>query len=120
MRAVYVGVAGALGALTRYGIGLMVGPRAFPWATLGINVSGSFLGGLLLAAASGRLSAQVTTAVTVGFLGAYTTYSTFAFEAYTLGSTGRLWGAAAYAGLSLVLGIAAAAVGHHLGRTLTT
>jgi fluoride exporter len=43
VRALLVAVAGAGGALSRYWIGLAVGPRSFPWATLGINVSGSFL-----------------------------------------------------------------------------
>lgn len=112
-------VAGAAGSAARYGIGLAVGPRAFPYATLGINVAGSFLIGLLLAvAAEGRLSPQTSTALAVGFLGAFTTYSTFAYEAFSLGRTDRLAAAALYLGLSVTLGLLAAAGGYYLGKTV--
>lgn len=117
---VYVGLAGAAGALTRYGIGLAVGPRAFPFATLGINVTGSFLLGYVLTiGALGRLNPQSTTAVAVGFLGAYTTYSTFSWEMFTLGRTDRLASAALYLGLSVVLGVLAAGLGYRLGNSLS-
>lgn len=63
-------VAGAVGTAARYGIGLAVGPRPFPYATLGINVVRSFLiAFVLVVGAEGRLSAQTTTALAVGFLG---------------------------------------------------
>ena len=47
MRAVLVGIAGAAGALSRYGIAVGIGPELFPWATLGINLSGSFVLGFV-------------------------------------------------------------------------
>ena len=47
MRVLLIGIAGAAGALCRYGIGVAVGARSFPWSTLGINVAGSFVLGLL-------------------------------------------------------------------------
>ena len=50
MKIFLVAVAGAAGALTRYGIATVIGVRAFPWATLAINVSGSFVLGMLLTA----------------------------------------------------------------------
>jgi fluoride exporter len=113
MRFLYVGVAGALGALSRYGIGLAVGPRSFPWATLGINVSGSFALGALLTVATHRGWAPETVgAVAVGFLGAFTTYSTFAWESFSLARADRVLMAGLYVGASVVLGILAAGVGY--------
>jgi fluoride ion exporter CrcB/FEX len=65
-----VGVAGALGAVARYGVGLAVGPREFPWATLSINVVGSFLIGIILTVgALDRLSDQATAALASVSLG---------------------------------------------------
>ena len=111
-----IGLAGAAGALTRHAVGLAVGPQSFPYATLVINLTGSFLLGLVLAVGGeGRLSPQTTTAVAVGFLGAYTTYSTFAFEAFTLGRLDRTGTAALYVALSVVGGLVAAALGYRLG-----
>jgi CrcB protein len=114
-----VGAAGAVGAVARYGIGLAVGPREFPFATLGINVAGSFLLGLVLTAgALGRLSDRATTALAVGFLGAFTTYSTFSWETFTLGRTDRLPSAVLYVALSVGLGLLAAVAGYRLGQLL--
>lgn len=119
MTTVLVALAGAIGAVARYGIGLAVGVRGFPWATLVINLSGSFVLALVLAGpASARWSAPTTTAVTVGLLGAYTTFSTFGYETITLLRTERLLAAAAYVALSVVGGVGAAAFGHFAGRTL--
>ena len=108
-------VAGAVGALTRFGVGTAVGIRAFPWATLGINVVGSFLLGLLLQAAPGRLGDDVRVALGVGFLGAFTTFSTFSYETVSMLRDGRAGAAVAYVAASLVLGIGAAAVGYAVG-----
>ena len=114
-----VGIAGAAGALTRYGISLALGPRPFPLATLLINVSGSFLLGVVLTVgALGRFTPQVTTAIAVGFLGAYTTYSTFSWELFTLGRTDRVATGVAYLALSVILGLLAAALGYRLGRAV--
>lgn len=116
---ILVGLAGAAGAISRYGIGLALGPRSFPFATLIINVTGSFaLGVVLTLGAMGRLSPQASTAIAVGFLGAYTTYSTFAYETFTLGRSDRMLAAALYVGLSVALGVAAAAFGYRVGTWL--
>lgn len=121
MQAVLVAVAGAAGALSRYGIGSAVGERSFPWATLAINVSGSFLLGLVLTLARQRgWSPEVTTPVAVGFLGAYTTFSTFAWEGLELGRADRVAVAAAYVAGSVVLGLLAAAAGWGAGSALSS
>lgn len=112
-----VAVAGALGACLRHALGMAVGVRSFPWTTLGINVSGSFLLAFLVAGPlAGRLSTPTGVAVTVGLLGAYTTFSTFGYETVALVREGRLPAAGAYVAGSVLLGLAAAGAGHWLGR----
>ena len=114
-----VAVAGAAGAVCRYAIVLAVGPRAFPGATLAINVAGSFLLGLVLTVgATERLTPQAVTAIAVGFLGAFTTYSTFSWELFDLGRADRLPVAAAYLAVSVVAGVLAAGSGYRLGMML--
>ena len=117
MRFVAVAVAGALGALARYSIALAVGPRSFPWATFGINVTGSFALGLVLTVAVAHgWSAETVAAVAVGFLGAYTTFSTFTFETFDLARGGRALTAAAYVAASVAVGVLAAQAGYLVGH----
>lgn len=117
LRVALVGAAGALGALARYWVATAIGTRSFPWATLAINVVGSLLLGLVLGGpAVTRWSPTATTAVTVGFLGAFTTFSTFAFEATSLIRDDRPGAAAAYVTASLVLGLAASTAGFIIAR----
>ena len=119
MKTLLVAAAGAAGAVARYGVGVAVGVREFPWATLGINVAGSFALGLLLTVAAARGWPDDTTIpLSVGFLGAFTTFSTFSYETYTLLRTGRGPAAAAYVLLSVALGIGAAAAGYATGRAV--
>ena len=103
---------GAAGALARYAVGIAAGARGFPWATLAINVVGSFLLGLLLHRGPGRLSEDARLALGVGVLGAFTTFSTFTNETLALARDGRLGAAVFYVSLSVVAGLTAAAVGY--------
>jgi len=110
----WVAVAGAAGVTARYAVGLLT-PSL--WATLAVNVLGSLLLGLLVEV--GRdLPDAVRTAVGVGFLGGFTTFSTFSVQAVLEAEGGRVGTAALYVALSVALGIAAAAVGYGLGRGL--
>lgn len=119
MTTVAVAVAGAIGAVVRYRIGVLVGVRTFPWATLGINVSGSFFLALVLAGpAASRWSPSMTAAVAVGLLGAFTTFSTFGYETVTLVRDDRLGLAAGYVTVSLVGGLSATALGYVAGRAV--
>ncbi len=119
MRLVLVALGGAGGALARHGINQAVGAHRFPWSTLLINVTGSFaLGALLYLAGQRDWPPEVTAALGVGFLGAYTTFSTFTVEAFQLGRTDRVGAAALYLGLSVALGVLAAAAGHATARVL--
>ena len=111
-----IGVAfgGVVGASARYGVGrlLPVHEGAFPWATFGVNVSGSFLIGVLLVV----LPANFRPFLVTGFLGAYTTYSAFAVETDVLIRDGHVATAALYAAASLVAGLAAVTMGMFVAR----
>ena len=113
MTVLLVGVAGLLGVLARYGISSAFHGDA-PWATVGINVVGSFLLGLLVVNHS--LGEEARTALGVGFLGGFTTFSTFTVQAFLDVEAGEPGKALAYVAASLVLGFAAAAGGYYLGR----
>ena len=105
-------MAGGLGSLLRYSIGGVLPSSFFPWTTVGINVIGSFSIGLFggLGARMGW-SDNLQLALTVGLCGGFTTFSTFSKEALSLATTGR-WGAfSLYVIGSIVLGLAATAVG---------
>ena len=115
-----VALAGAAGALVRYGIGRAVGPRSFPWVTLGINVTGSFVLSFLLTVGLARnWSDTVTVPLAVGFLGAYTTFSTFSYETLTLARTDRVPAAMVYVTTSVGVGLLSALAGYVLARRLT-
>lgn len=118
MKVALIGVFGAAGALCRYGIGVAVGTTSFPWATLAINLVGSFALGLVLVAGPARLDGDLSAAIGIGFLGAFTTFSTFSSETQTMLRQDRLATAAVYVAVSVVGGIAMAALGYLAGRAL--
>lgn len=117
-----VAVGGALGAPARYGLAQVIhaAPDSFPWATFWTNISGSFALGVILAVLLKRYRPPryVRPFVATGFLGAYTTYSTFAVETDLLVKNGHPFIAATYAGVSLLAGLVAAGAGMAAGRTL--
>ncbi len=116
MVAVLVALAGAGGVLARYGISSAVHGEALPWATLAINVVGSFLLGMLVVAH--WASPQTRSVLGVGFLGGFTTFSTFSVQAFLDVRAGEPVKAIVLVGASVVLGLAAAAGGYYLGRAL--
>ena len=117
MTAVLVGVAGLAGVMARYGITrLTLHTEALIWSTVAINVVGSFLLGLL--AAEHWFSRDVREALGVGFLGGFTTFSTFSVQIVLETEGGRPGKAGAYLLVSVAGGIAAAAAGYVLGRKL--
>lgn len=112
-----VGVGGLLGVLTRYGISrLTLHHETLIWATVGINIVGSFLLGLL--AAEPWFSRDVREAIGVGFLGGFTTFSTFSVQIVLEVEAGEPARAALYLVASVLGGVAAAAAGFALGRVL--
>lgn len=120
MTTVLVAVAGAVGALLRWRMGVAVGVRSFPWATLAVNIVGCFvLAAVLAGPGASRWSPTTTTAVGVGLIGSFTTFSTFGYETFSFLRTDQPGKAAAYVALSLAGGLAATALGWVVGRTLT-
>jgi fluoride exporter len=123
MSLVLIGLGGFAGAIARYLVDGAVADRTgggFPWGTLVINVSGSFLLGLLFALSAERavLPAEIRGPLMIGFLGAYTTFSTFMLESWRLVESGAYGPALANLGGSLVLGLVAVVAGLTLGRAL--
>ena len=123
MTAFVIAVAGAAGALARYGVGVAFASRGrelFPWATFIVNVTGSFVIGVLFAGLSDRTPGGqlLRIALTVGFLGAYTTFSAFSLETFRLIETGRLGLAALNGGASVAAGLTACAAGIAVGRAV--
>jgi CrcB protein len=119
MRYLYVGLAGGLAAIARYSASVAVGVRGFPYATLAVNVSGAFLYGLLVPlVASGRIPRDLGTALTVGFLGAYTTFAAFGWETFSLIRTHRVGVAAIYIAASVCFGAGAAGAGWLVSRAV--
>ncbi|HLF04459.1 MAG TPA: CrcB family protein [Dehalococcoidia bacterium] len=121
MRAVLLVMAGgAAGALARYAVGLLFSQLRVSavWATLAVNVSGSFALGFLLALLISRSSTggALQLAAGVGFLGSFTTFSTVMGDTVFLVQQGSLGMAAFNLGASLALGLAAAALGFWMGR----
>jgi CrcB protein len=116
--ALLVGVGGVCGVMARYGIGRATFHHtdALLWSTVGINIVGSFLLGLL--AAEDWFSRDVREALGVGFLGGFTTFSTFSVQVVMDVDAGEPWRAFGYLVASVVGGIAAATCGYVLGRKL--
>src|SRR4051794_15912798 len=107
-----IAVAGALGAVSRHGVESLLNRRhssTFPWGTFIVNVSGSFVLGLAVGIFARRFSAPLwlQAGVTVGFLGAYTTFSTLSLQIYRLSATGSIALALANALGSLAVGTCA-------------
>ena len=112
---------GGVGALTRYVAASAIMTRfggKFPLGTLVINVSGSFLIGLLMTLLTERFSLDPRwrLLLVVGFLGGYTTYSSFEWETFTAAREGALWTGMVNVVLSVVLGYIAVWLGAMLAR----
>ncbi len=115
---VAVGLLGGFGALARFALDSGVGSRLsrdFPYGTFAVNITGSFILGLLVGVA---LRASAYLLFGTGLIGAFTTFSTWALESHRLGEDGRLRLGAANFLVSLVVGVAAAWAGRRLGAAL--
>jgi CrcB protein len=123
VQVLYLFIAGGLGALSRYGLsGLAQRIGAgFPWGTLVVNVLGSLVLGLVMqiGLSTDVIPREVRIAATVGFLGAFTTFSTFSFETARYLEDGVWATGLLNIVLNVVLCIAAALLGMFLGRTAT-
>ena len=123
LQIIWIAVAGAMGAICRWGVNRagheMLGSD-FAWGTLIANVTGCFLLGFIMnfGLTSDKLSAEVRTAIAVGFLGALTTFSTFSYETVGYIENGSWAPAIINIGSNVLLGLGATLAGLILSRTL--
>jgi CrcB protein len=113
-----VGLLGGAGAILRFGLdGAVAGRlgREFPYGTLAVNLLGAFVLGVIVGAASSHDAYRL---LGTGLIGAFTTFSTWALESHRLGEDGELRLAGLNFAVSLLLGIAIAWAGRHLGAAL--
>ncbi len=123
MEYLLVGAGGFLGANARYVLGALIADRlgtAFPYGTFLVNVTGSLAIGVILVLLTDRLAADPAwrLLVVVGFLGGYTTFSSYTFEALALAEAGQWLRALWYVVGSNLLGLAATYAGMVLARAL--
>jgi CrcB protein len=114
-----IAIGGALGALARYQLAAMIQQRAgvgFPWGTFSVNVTGCFVMGIATTMLTERVvSPNLQFLIPVGFIGAYTTFSTFELETFRAMADGAF----AIAGLNVLGSVAAGYVSLWLGVVLT-
>ena len=120
-----VAFGGAIGAMARYGLTLgaaRIWGAGFPWGTLTANALGCFLLGMLAewSLHTESLADWQQQALRVGFLGAFTTFSTFAYDTFRLAEKGQWNATAMNLGLNLLLGLIAVAAGVRLIRRTGT
>lgn len=125
MTYLWIAAGGALGSVARFAIATFVARRfgeSFPWGTLLVNVTGSFLIGVLaaLSASGGKLADAVTMQrfLIVGVCGGYTTFSAFSIQTLDLFRSGHALAAGGNVLLSVALCLVAAWFGHWLGTTM--
>jgi CrcB protein len=114
-----IALMGAVGTLCRYALGrwvLSMTGQAFPWGTFTVNVLGCLLIGIVAGEVERQalISPMVRLAIIVGFLGGFTTFSSFALEGYSLWHTHNWLAAGGYVMLTNVTGFAAVWTGHRL------
>ncbi len=120
---VAIALGGAFGALSRHFVAsavMKISGGGFPYGTFFVNILGSFLMGLLIIAFAHRfdMTPALRALLTVGFLGSFTTFSTYSMETVLMIEHGEFQSAALYAGGSLIIGVLALIAGMWLGRVI--
>ncbi len=107
----FVAIGGAIGAVARYGVNISATHlfgHGFPWGTLIVNILGSFLMGVAIVKFSQmQISQELRTMIITGFLGAFTTFSTFSLDTVTLWERGDMTQAFIYVIASVLVSISA-------------
>lgn len=122
LKVLFIGVGGFFGSISRYLVGGFVhkilDQPFFPYGTLAVNILGCFLIGLLNGVAESRqfFSPELRSLVFIGFLGGFTTFSTFGFESFSFMRDGQYSSTIVNVGFHIVLGISAVVFGHYFSR----
>ncbi len=122
---VVVALGGAIGATMRYGVNVgtvhYLG-HGYPWGTMIVNILGSFLMGIMIGkfAQMNQVSPELKALLTTGFLGAFTTFSTFSLDFITLWNRDAMLQAFGYMMFSVILGILALALGLWIMRSMAS
>lgn len=123
MSILVIGLGGAAGAVSRYlATGWIQGLSGgfFPWGTLVVNVVGSLALGFVLVWLQATVSsAELRELVTIGFLGSFTTFSTFSYETVAMLRDGEWWRAGGYTAGSVALGVLGVILGAVVAAALT-
>lgn len=118
----FISFGGVIGGTARYGVEQLIPVTrdGFPWGTFVVNVSGAFVLGLLLVVILERRSPRryLRPFLVIGFLGSFTTFSTWMLEVQQMADAGRFGVAAAYLCASLLVGLLVTGLGVALGRIL--
>jgi CrcB protein len=120
----FIAIGGALGSIARYVVGVGVSDRLgirFPYGTLLINISACVIIGFSLEILNRHTSFNpaLRYLIPIGFVGAYSTFSTFEWEIFANLRSGAFWIALLYVAASLVFGLIAVALGSTLGRAVS-
>ncbi|AAK79554.1 CrcB protein [Clostridium acetobutylicum] len=110
-----IGIGGACGSIVRYKIGDIISKRTkskFPWGTFIINITGAFLLGIITKSGAGKNLSMI---LADGFLGAYTTFSTFMYEGFNLFENKKKLNALIYILSSIIIGI----LGFYMGEFIS-
>ncbi len=123
MELLSIAAGGALGAVSRFCLGNFISRiigSALPYGTFVINIVGCFFMGLIMTMIieRGMLSASWRLLLCVGFLGGFTTFSSFGYETLMLLQEEKIFAALAYVGGSIILGLMSAALGVAVGKLL--
>lgn len=118
-----VGLGGFFGAISRYAVDSWASSlfgSSLPMGTIVVNISGSFLLGFLFTAFLENMTNDhhLSLIIAYGFIGAYTTYSTFMLDSLKLANTGSFYFAVLNIGASLIFGLIAVYLGAYTGKTL--
>lgn len=116
----YIAVFGAFGAVTRYGVSCAIGSEVFPYHTLLVNILGCFFLAVAVKYLSAlpKLSRNFVTGIGTGFLGSFTTFSTFSAEVCLMIERGDGLAAACYVFASIMGGFLSAALGFYVSGEL--
>ncbi|KRF32065.1 fluoride efflux transporter CrcB [Paenibacillus sp. Soil787] len=117
----YIGLAGILGAIARFGLSVLWNPKTasvFPWGTFICNLIGCLILGFITFAPKLRIPARFRLPITTGFIGSFTTFSTFSYESMSMLNQGHMVLAALYVMGSLWGGLGTTWMGVRIGESV--